>query len=116
MERRHDEHVGRSGQSAKRVGRHEIRVKGHVGSHFPVIFEIDPTAVEDLYGFLYARRALPWWMAKSREREQREPWLITKLARHAGGFRCNFGDVGRFRHLRNGSISHQYSTPARQNE
>ena len=102
------------GQAAERIGRHQLRIERDVRRHLAVILEIDALLVEDAHRVLHLGGALARRMAEGREGEQRDARLVAELARHAGRFDGDLGDVLGRRHLGHGGIGHQHGAAARQ--
>src|SRR5262245_10774601 len=116
MERRHDQHIGRAGETAERIGRRQLRIERHVGGHFAIVFEIDALAVENFYGFNDACRTFTLRMSESREGEQRQARFIAKTTRHARRLNGDFGNLMRLGHFRHRCIGNQNRTSPRNDD
>jgi len=92
---RHDQDIGRPGQAAERVGGHDVRVQRHVGRHFAVILEINPSLIEDVDCLANLAGALTIGLAEGRVGEQGDPRRIAQPARDVGGFLGDVGDLFR---------------------
>ena len=113
MERRHHQDVRRSGQAAERVLRHQVAIERDIGSHLPVIFEVDALAVEDRHGVAHLLRALAGRMAEGREGEHRDLRLIAEPAGDAGRLDRDLRQFLRRRHLGDRGVGDEHGAPAR---
>ena len=114
MERRHDQHVGGTGEPAERIGFAQLHVQRHVGRHVAVVFEIDAALVEQPHRLLHALRTFAGRMAEGREGQQRQPRLIAERARDARRFDRDVGDIVGVGHFGHRGVGDQHGAAARQ--
>ena len=92
VQARHDQHVGRAGEAAERIGlAQQLVVERHVGLHLAVILEVDLLGVEQADRLADAVDALDLAAAEVREGEERHARLV---AHGAGVARHLLGDGG----------------------
>ena len=112
MGRRHHQDIRRRGQAAKRIERHGIARKRHIGRHLAIILKIDIALVQNGHGIAHVFGALAAGIAKGGIGQEGHARLIAKAPGNARGF---LRDVGQFlsgRQFVDRGIGYEHSPPA----
>ena len=116
MESRHDQHIGRVLQSAKRIGGHRLLIERDVGAHLALILEIEEARIENAHRLMDTRRTLTRRISEGREGEHRDSGLESDAPGDAGGLDGDVGQSFGFRHFSDGRVGDDHHTPVRQHE
>ena len=117
MESRHDQHIGRVLQSAKRIGGHRLLIERNVGAHLALILEIDEARIENAHRLMDTRRTLTRRISEGREGKHSELLgLEADAPGDAGGLDGDVGQSIGFRHFSDGRVGDDHHTPVRKNE
>ena len=73
--------------------RHNLGVQRHIDGHFPFVFKIDSQPIQNFGRDMHLGGAFGHRIAEGRERDEGNPRLKPKVARHASGFDGDGGQV-----------------------